>query len=95
MSLGAILLILSLVNLVIYHLSGAMPKVMFPDFQGRSWQEVPRSVHIYETKNLRVYCLQFKNQERKKGKQASITLKLLFHVKKRKHTHTRAFMPDK
>ena len=73
--------------------------MMFPDFQGKSWQDVPRSVHIYETKNLRLYCLQFKNQERKKGKQASITLKLLFHVKKstytHTHTHTRAFMPDK
>lgn len=72
--------------MVIYHLSGALPKVMFPGFQGKSWQEVPRSVHIYETKNLRLYCLEFTNQERKKGKQASINLKLLFHVKKKKPT---------
>ena len=65
---------------------------MFPDFQGKSWQEIPRSVHVYETKSLDYILWNLRTKEGKKGKQASINLKLFISCKEKKSTRT--FMLD-
>lgn len=63
------------------HLFGALSKVMLPNSQGKSWQDVPTSVHIYETKSL-YYRLYYWGRGWRET--ASLNLNFLGELKKNK-----------